>query len=58
VAQSVDAPLGRRLLVVGQVGEEDLAHVRAGADPVATRYDTRAVRYEATVLVAAINEWL
>ena len=25
---------------------------------VATRYDKPAVRYEATVLVAAINEWL
>ncbi|MDX3525698.1 IS5 family transposase [Streptomyces sp. ID05-39B] len=25
---------------------------------VATRYDKRAVRYEATVLVAAVNEWL
>ncbi|KAK1183958.1 IS5 family transposase [Streptomyces sp. NBS 14/10] len=25
---------------------------------VVTRYDTRAARYEATVLVAAINEWL
>ncbi|MFE9677228.1 hypothetical protein ACFYO5_24385 [Streptomyces sp. NPDC006259] len=25
---------------------------------VATRYDKRAVRYEATVLIAAINEWL
>ncbi|MEU3220397.1 hypothetical protein [Streptomyces sp. NPDC006971] len=25
---------------------------------VATRYDELAVRYEATVLVAAINEWL
>lgn len=25
---------------------------------VATRYDKFAVRYEATVLVAAINEWL
>ncbi|MFJ9910524.1 hypothetical protein [Actinacidiphila glaucinigra] len=25
---------------------------------VATRYDTLQVRYEATVLVAAINEWL
>ncbi|MFE1876918.1 hypothetical protein ACFW9N_39715 [Streptomyces sp. NPDC059496] len=25
---------------------------------VATRYDTLAVRYEAIVLVAAINEWL
>ncbi|QIK04845.1 transposase [Streptomyces sp. ID38640] len=25
---------------------------------VATRYDKRAVRYEAAVLVAAINEWL
>lgn len=25
---------------------------------VATRYDKQAVRYEATVLVAAINEWL
>ena len=25
---------------------------------VATRYDKVAVRYEATVLVAAINEWL
>jgi hypothetical protein len=25
---------------------------------VATRYDKPAVRYEAAVLVAAINEWL
>ncbi len=25
---------------------------------VATRYDTKQVRYEATVFVAAINEWL
>ncbi|MFD7702120.1 hypothetical protein [Streptomyces caelestis] len=25
---------------------------------VATRYDELAVRYEATVLIAAINEWL
>ncbi|MFJ2729021.1 transposase [Streptomyces collinus] len=25
---------------------------------VATRYDKLAVRYEATVLIAAINEWL
>ncbi|MDV5144022.1 hypothetical protein R1T08_07030 [Streptomyces sp. SBC-4] len=25
---------------------------------VATRYDELAVRYEATVLVAAIDEWL
>ncbi|WP_435850693.1 hypothetical protein [Streptomyces tibetensis] len=25
---------------------------------VATRYDKLAVRYEATVLVAAINEWM
>ncbi|MFF3373712.1 hypothetical protein ACFYXF_12285 [Streptomyces sp. NPDC002680] len=25
---------------------------------VATRYEKLAVRYEATVLVAAINEWL
>ncbi|WP_442480842.1 hypothetical protein [Streptomyces kutzneri] len=25
---------------------------------VATRYDKLAVRYEATVLLAAINEWL
>ncbi|MFF8594803.1 hypothetical protein ACF061_25790 [Streptomyces sp. NPDC015220] len=25
---------------------------------VATRYDKPAVRYEATVLIAAINEWL
>ena len=25
---------------------------------VATRYDKLAVRYQATVLVAAINEWL
>jgi hypothetical protein len=25
---------------------------------VATRYDKLAVRYEATVIVAAINEWL
>lgn len=25
---------------------------------VATRYDTLAVLYEATMLVAAINEWL
>jgi hypothetical protein len=28
------------------------------ARAVATRYDKLAVRYEATVLVAAINEWL
>ena len=27
-------------------------------DPVATRYDKLAVRYEATVHIAAINEWL
>ncbi|MCX5415760.1 transposase [Streptomyces sp. NBC_00059] len=26
--------------------------------PVATRYDKLAVRYEATVLVAVLNEWL
>jgi hypothetical protein len=25
---------------------------------MATRYDTHAVRYEATVLVAVLNEWL
>ncbi len=25
---------------------------------IATRYDKLAVRYEATVLIAAINEWL
>ncbi|WP_157545539.1 transposase, partial [Microtetraspora fusca] len=25
---------------------------------VATRYDKLAVRYEATILIAAINEWL
>lgn len=25
---------------------------------VATRYDELAVRYEATVLVTAVNEWL
>jgi transposase len=25
---------------------------------VATRYDKLAVRYKATVLIAAINEWL
>ncbi|MEU8251043.1 hypothetical protein [Nonomuraea sp. NPDC048916] len=31
-------------------------HERARA--VATRYDKLAVRYEATALVAAINEWL
>lgn len=29
-----------------------------GHRAVATRYDKLAVRYEATVLVAAINEWL
>ncbi len=28
-----------------------------GHRAVATRYDKLAVRYEATVLVAAINEW-
>jgi hypothetical protein len=28
------------------------------APAVATRYDKLAVRYEETVLVAAINEWL
>jgi hypothetical protein len=26
--------------------------------PVATRYDKLAVRYEATVHIATINEWL
>jgi transposase len=26
--------------------------------PVATRYDQLAVRYEATVHIAAINEWV
>jgi len=33
---------------------------RDGTSPprCATRYDKLAVRYEATVLVAAINEWL
>jgi len=25
---------------------------------VATRYDNLAVRYQATVMIAAINEWL
>ncbi|WP_399098151.1 hypothetical protein [Streptomyces sp. 11x1] len=29
-----------------------------GHRAVAARYDKLAVRYEATVLVAAINEWL
>jgi hypothetical protein len=33
-----------------------LAAVRVPA--VATRYDRLAVRYEATVLIAALNEWL
>ncbi|MEU6257053.1 hypothetical protein [Streptomyces sp. NPDC047043] len=32
---------------------------RAGAESaVATRYDQRAIRHEATVLVAALSEWL
>ncbi|MGY5134398.1 hypothetical protein ACWGJW_18620 [Streptomyces nigrescens] len=30
---------------------------RDGVAAVATRYDKLAIRYEATVLVAAINEW-
>ncbi|MFC5252950.1 hypothetical protein [Streptomyces nigrescens] len=30
---------------------------RASRAAVATRYEKLAVRYEATVLVAAINEW-
>ncbi|MBB3074150.1 transposase [Streptomyces violarus] len=28
------------------------------AQAVATRYDKLALRYEATILIAAINEWL
>lgn len=42
------------------VGARPGVGVRAGDGPraVATRYDKLAVRYEATVLVAAINEWL
>nr|WP_218780759.1 hypothetical protein [Streptomyces caniscabiei] len=38
----------------GVVGDNRLKHHRA----VAARYDKLAVRYHATVLVAAINEWL
>ncbi|GKQ34698.1 hypothetical protein ALMP_12470 [Streptomyces sp. A012304] len=53
--------------MLGVVGKEDVrvqqyvAHVLVAADrhrAVATRYDKLAVRYEATVLIAAINEWL
>jgi transposase len=35
-------------------GSTDLKKQRA----VATRYDKLSVRYEATVLVAAVDEWL
>jgi transposase len=35
-------------------GSTELKRHRA----VATRYDKLAVRYEATVTIAAINEWL
>jgi hypothetical protein len=30
----------------------------SGTGAVATRYDKLAVRYQATVTIAAINEWL
>ncbi|MEV7887022.1 hypothetical protein [Streptomyces sp. NPDC088357] len=35
----------------------DQARSRRKRGAVATRYDKLAVRYEATVLVTAINEW-
>jgi hypothetical protein len=37
---------------------EDMRHLPDAHRPLATRYDKLAVRYEATVRSAAINEWL
>jgi hypothetical protein len=39
-------------------GHGDVTRLPDRHRAVATRYDKLSVRYEATVLIAAINEWL